>query len=96
MALEFFKNKYLQCNQSIDYDNGLRTSTQRSPASIFEEFRGHLVYPRIPLSILEEFTYCAIKALTMIIVVKSLYPTVTSFDRKATGDTFGCEQFIPI
>jgi len=32
----------------------------------------------------------------MIIVVKSLYPTVSSFDRKATGDTFGCEQFIPI
>jgi len=32
----------------------------------------------------------------MIIVVKSLYPTVTGFDRKTTGDTFGCEQFIPI
>ena len=63
---------------------------------IFEEFRGHLVYPIIPLSIIKEFTYCAIKALTMIIVVKSLYPTVTGFDRKTTGDTFGCEQFIPI
>ena len=41
-------------------------------------------------------TYCAIKALAMIIVVKSLDPTVTGFDWKATRDTFGGEQFVPI
>jgi len=32
----------------------------------------------------------------MIIVVKSLNPTVTGFDWKATRDTFGGEQFVPI
>jgi hypothetical protein len=32
----------------------------------------------------------------MIIVVKSLNPTVTGFDWKATRDAFGGEQFVPI
>jgi len=38
----------------------------------------------------------AVKALTMIIVIQSFDPAVTSLDWKATRDTLCCEQFIPI
>jgi len=41
-------------------------------------------------------TKSAVKALTVIIVVQSLDPAVTSLDWKATRDAFCCEQFIPI
>lgn len=42
------------------------------------------------------FAERAIKALAVIIVVKSLNPTITSFNRKPTRYTFCREQFVPI
>jgi hypothetical protein len=38
----------------------------------------------------------AIETLTMIVVIKCLYPTISSFDRESTGNTFCCKEFIPI
>lgn len=41
-------------------------------------------------------TYRAIEALTVIVVVQSFNPSVTSFDWEATSEAFGCEELIPI
>jgi hypothetical protein len=42
------------------------------------------------------FAERAIETLTMIVVIKCLYPTISSFDRESTGNTFCCKEFIPI
>ena len=41
-------------------------------------------------------TYCAVKALRVVVVVEGLNPSVPSFYGKTTRDTLGGEQLIPI
>jgi len=38
----------------------------------------------------------AVKALTVVIIIQSLNPAITSLDWESTRDTFCSEQFIPI
>jgi len=39
---------------------------------------------------------CAVKALRMIVIVEGFHPPVPSFYWESAGDTFCCEQFVPI
>ena len=41
-------------------------------------------------------TYRAIEALRMVIIIEGLYPAVTGFYWEPTGDTFCCEELVPI
>ena len=41
-------------------------------------------------------TYGAIEALRMVIIIEGLCPAVTSFYWEPTGDTFCCEELVPI
>lgn len=38
----------------------------------------------------------AIEALRMVIIIEGLYPAVTGFYREPTGNTFCCEELVPI
>ena len=42
------------------------------------------------------YTYSAIEALAMIVVIQSFNPSITGFNGETASETFGGEQFIPI
>lgn len=64
--------------------------------SKFVFFHEHVMILLTKMNIIKKNTYGAIEALTMIIVVQSFHPTITSFDRESAGKAFSGEQLVPI
>lgn len=61
---------------------------------VFAEWTSSFVVETLSFQVL--FAHRAIEALTVIVVVQSFNPSVTSFDWEATSEAFGCEELIPI